>query len=138
MTNPQPAIFRKLAHHFLTNTETITFNGTWGAGPSRFPTYTEFVQHWTRKHMGKPMDVGLTPIKAVETVLAALGSGSRATFHKADMRNPNAVMLEIVDPSGVVRYFRAVYHDHEDPEWFGISVRIACESAVAHLRKQSA
>lgn len=131
-------IYKKLARHFLEHTETVHYDGKWRGGTSSFVSYVDFVKHWSRIRFGvHAPNLEMMPLTALEETLKALGAGSKATFHRPSLKNPDAVVLEIVDPKGILRYRGKVYHEYEDAEWFRISVRLACESALTSFRKDA-
>jgi hypothetical protein len=123
-------ILRKLARHFLSTKETITYqaDGTWSHNRKEFVSFPAYVAAWLKSKFGEHKL--LIPFNTLEATLKTMGPGSSATFTPCVTPTPaglaEAVVLEFHDPAGKQLYSGKVYYDYEDPEWFGISVRMAC------------
>lgn len=125
-----PPILRKLTKHFLEHSETIMYrrDGTWSHNRNDFTSFPAYVAAWVKRHFGQ--DKIHATYMMVEDTLMKLGPGSAAEFTPITAQTPaglaGAVNLRILDPHRTVLYSGNIYYDYEEPEWFGISVRMAC------------
>lgn len=122
-------MLRQLTKHFLATPETITYaqDGTWSHNKKKVVSFPAYVHNWAQRKFGSS-DVGLV-LSDMDKALTALGPGSEARFTPVVDNGLDAVQLEFL-VNGVSKYRSNVYYADEDPEWFGISVRIACSLSV--------
>lgn len=118
---------RTAIKHFLSVEEVIQYrhDGTWSHDNDQITTYPAYIAAWFKRRFGQESDV-LTAFHSMENTLITLGPGSSVKF----IPRGDAVGMEIRDSKDALRYKGHVYYDHEDMDWFQVSIRMACACAL--------
>lgn len=112
---------RALIKHFTTHPDMVQYTKEGWKHNKTIMTAFPF-----SKGLGKRCGTNATKVLSpLEYTLQSLGYGSIARFRPVG----NTVNLELVDGQGNTRYDGVVIVAHEDHEWFGVALRLACSLA---------